>query len=243
MTKVFVYELKRLLTSPLYIAMLAVNALFAWYVLTTDIVAGIAYTAPFSVWSSCAYVGRTLPLSTITVLLLQAGYYGRQQKRVEILTSATPMTHAQTLAIRTAALGACFLLICLVESALKAVFYAAFFGYYGFGAFVLPALLEVIPCFVLAVSVGHLAGRVHPGLVYALLPIVFAAGFLGTTGAFDLFSAGFFSNYPLTLPIGADGEPDFAISAVWLLARAVYFALGAGLLFANMAFRSKAKRA
>ena len=124
-----------MLTSGLYIAMLAVNTVFAWYALTTEVIGGIAYTAPFSVWSSCAYIGKTLPIAIITILLLQAGYYGKQQERVEIITSAAPMTYAQTMMIRTAVLGICFLVICLVDSLLGAVFFAAFFGYYGFGAF------------------------------------------------------------------------------------------------------------
>lgn len=243
MIKVFGYELKRLLTSGLFIAMLAVNAVFAWYVLTTEIIEGIAYTAPFSVWSSCAFIGKTLPIAIITVLLLQAGYYGKQQKHVEILTSATPMTYTQTLLIRTAVLGICFLMICLVDGLLGAVFFAAFFGYYGFDVFILPALLEIIPCFVFAVGIGHLAGRLHGGLLYALLPAVFIAGFLGVTGAFDLFGGGFFSSYPLTLPVGADGEPEFAINSVWLLARLTYLAIGAAAIFVNIATRPKIRRA
>lgn len=232
-----------MLTSGLYIAMLAVNAVFAWYVLTTEIIEGIAYTAPFSVWSSCAYIGKTLPIAIITVLLLQAGYYGKQQKRVEIITSAAPMTYAQTLLIRTAVLGVCFLIICLVDSLLGAVFFASFFGYYGFGAFIIPALLEIIPCFAFAVGIGHLAGRLHCSLVYALLPIAFIAGFLGASGAFDIFGGGFFSAYPLTLPVGADGEPEFAMNSVWLLARLIYLVLGAALIFVNIVSRPKVKRA
>lgn len=223
--------------------MLIVNAVFAWYILTTDIIAGIAYTAPFSVWSSCAYIGKTLPLSIIIVLLLQAGYYGKQQKRVEILTSSAPITHARTLLIRTAALGVCFIVVCLVDVILGTVFYAAFFGYYDFGTFILPALLEIIPCFFFIVGIGHLAGRIHQGLVYALLPIVFVVGFIGTSGAFDLFGGGFFSSYPLTLPVNSDGEPNFAFNAVWIIARVVYLTLGAGSLFLNNALRPRVKRA
>lgn len=243
MIKVFGYELKRLLTSGLFIAMLIVNAVFAWYILTTDIIAGIAYTAPFSVWSRCAYIGKKLPLSAITVLLIQAGYYGKQQKRVEILTSAAPVTYANMLLIRTAALGVCFFVICLIDGLLGAVFYAAFFEYYGFGSFILPALLEIIPCFALAVGIGHLAGRIHQGLVYALLPIVFIMGFFGASGAFDLFGGGFFSAYPLTLPVNSDGEPDFTFNALWIIARVVYLALGAGSLLVNITLRPKVKRA
>ena len=223
--------------------MLAVNAVFAWYVLTTEIIEGIAYTAPFSVWSNCAYIGKTLPIAIITVLLLQAGYYGKQQKRVEILTSAAPITYAKTLLIRTAVLGLCFLIICIVDSLLGAVFFAAFFEYYRFGAFILPALLEIIPCFVFTVGIGHLVGRLHGGLIYVLLPAVFIVGFLGVTGAFDLFGGGFFSSYPLTLPVGVDGEPEFAINSVWLIARLIYLAIGAGIILINIALRPKIKRA
>lgn len=176
-------------------------------------------------------------------MLLQAGYYGKQQKRVEILISAAPITHTKTLMIRTAALGVCFLIICLIESVLGAVFYASFFGYYGFGAFILPALLEIIPCFVFSVGIGHLAGRIHQGLVYALLPIVFITGFLGAAGAFDLFGGGFFSAYPLTLPVNSDGEPGFVMNSTWLLARFIYLVAGAAILIANSAFRPKIKRA
>lgn len=243
MIKVFGYELKRLLTSGLFAAMLAVNAVFAWYMLTTEIIEGVAYTAPFSAWSACAYIGKTLPLSIITVLLLQAGYYGKQQKHVDILTGSTPLTHAQSLLLRTAVLGVCFLVICLVDSVLGAVFCAAFFGYYGFGVFILPALLEMIPCFVFAVGIGHLAGRIHQGLVYALLPIAFIAGFLGVTGAFDLFCGGFFSAYPLTLPVNSNGEPEFALDSAWLLARFIYMAAGAAIIIANSAIQPKIKRA
>ncbi len=243
MIKVFGYELKRLLTSGLFITMLIVNAVFAWYILTTDIIAGIAFTAPFSVWSSCAYIGKTLPIAIVTVLLLQAGYYGNRQKRVEILTSAAPMTYTRTLLIRTAVLGICFLVICIADSLLGAVFFAAFFGYYGFGAFILPALLEIIPCFVFAAGIGHLAGRLHCGLIYALLPAVFIAGFFGTAGAFDLFGGAFFSAYPMTLPAGADGEPEFVTDTVWLLARLMYLVIGAAALFVNTALRPKIKRA
>lgn len=243
MIKVFGYELKRLLTSWLFIAMLAVNTIFAWYILTTEIIEGIAYTAPFSVWSNCAYIGNTLPLSIITILLLQAGYYGKQQKRVDILIGASPITHVQRLLLKTAALGVCFLIICLIDSVLGAVFYAAFFGYYGFDVFILPALLEIIPCFVFSVGIGHLAGRIHQGLVYALLPIVFIAGFLGAAGAFDLFGGGYFSAYPLTLPVNSDGEPEFVINSAWLLARFIYLIAGASILIVNSAFRPKIKRA
>ena len=37
--------------------------------------------------------------------------------------------------------------------------------------FILPALLEIIPCFVFSVGIGHLAGRIHQGLVNKIVMI------------------------------------------------------------------------
>lgn len=243
MIKVFGYELKRLLTSGLFIAMLLVNGVFAWYILTTEIIEGIAYTAPFSVWSGCAYTGKTLPLSIITILLLQAGYYGKRQKQVEILISSSPVTYGQTVLIRTAALGVSFLIICLVQGILEIIFFSVFFGYYDFWRFIIPVILEIVPCFVLCTGFGHLAGRFHCGLVYALLPVAFILGYMGISGAFDFFGNGFFSSYPLMLPVGQSGEPDFAMSSVRLTARLIYLLAGIGIIAADIIIPPKIKRA
>ena len=87
--KILCYELRRTLLNRLFPGLLLVNGLYAWFLLSYDIVLGTAYTAPFSVWSYCTYLGKTLPVAAVTVLLLLSNYYSRKQKQIEELTAAT----------------------------------------------------------------------------------------------------------------------------------------------------------
>lgn len=107
--------------------MLLANGFFAWYVLTTDIILGTCFTAPFSLWSYCTYLGKVMPISMITILLLLAGYYGKKQKRVEILTTATPVTLATQMLIRTLIIFICFTILCFIIICLALYFYLHFF--------------------------------------------------------------------------------------------------------------------
>lgn len=239
MIKIFGYELKRILVSWLFFAMLVANGVFAWFVLSTEIIMGIAYTAPFSVWSYCAYIGKTMLIAMITVLLMLAGYYGKKQKRVEILTLATPIKPAQQLIIRTAVLGVCFAILCIEAAVLAAVFYSSLFHYTSFGIYIMPSVLLVVSCFVFAIGLGHLAGRVHQGLVYMLLAILFIIGIGGITNDFDLFGSGYFSTYPLSLPTDGSGEVLYVMDGAWVAARLVYLVVGILLFVVNIRVKYK----
>lgn len=234
MNKIFYYELRRAVCSWLFLAMLLINAVYAWYVLTTDIIRGIAYTAPFSVWSFCAYMGKTMPAAVITVLLVLAGYYGKKQKQAEILTCAVPVTMAQQLLIRTAVLGVCFAFLLLVIAVISAVFYITFFGYDDFGVFLVPGILLAVPCFLAAAGLGFLLGGVHQGLVYVLAGLMAVLAVAAEEQVFDFFSAGYFAAYAAALEPGRDGEPDFYMEPLWIAARLGYFAAGAMLVWWNM---------
>ena len=154
-----------MLLNKLFFGMLLVNGLFAWFILSFDIIMGVAYTAPFSVWSYCVYLGKTLPLAMITILLLLANYYSRKQKQVEILTSATPVSSFCQIMIRTMAAGICFLLIYLVVIGLALLFYISFFRFHDFVAFILPSVLLLLPCFLFFVGLGQLLGSIHRSLI------------------------------------------------------------------------------
>ncbi len=222
--KILCYELRRALLNRLFPGLLLVNGLYAWFLLSYDIVLGTAYTAPFSVWSYCTYLGRALPVAAVTVLLMLSNYYSRKQKQVEVLTAATPVPPFSQVLIRTLAAGSCFLLICLVEIALSLLFYIQFFRFHDFAAFILPTLLLILPCFILINGLGQLLGSLHRSLIYALMLPVLALHSI--PGVFDLFGAGYFSTVPLTLPVGADGEPAFTVSAAFTATRLSYAALG-----------------
>lgn len=231
-----------MLFNRIFLGMLLVNGLFAWFVLSTDVIMGIAYMAPFSIWSFCAYLGKTLPLATVTILLLLSGYYSRKQKQVEVLISATPVSSLCHVLIRTLAAGICFLLICLVVTALALFFYVRFFRFHDFAAFIVPSLLILLPCFVLFAGLGQLLGSLHQSFLYVLMLAAFAAGSI--QNVLDVFGAGYFSTYPLTLPPGADGEPAFEMGAAFILVRAMYLAAGAGCIYFTVALsKRKGRRA
>lgn len=232
--KLFYYELKRLICNRTFPGMLLLNGVYAWFVLRSDILMGVACTAPFSVWSYCAYLGKTLPLAVMTALLLLAGYYSRRQKKVEILTDATPATPCMQTLLRTAATGTCFILVCILIMLAAFMFYARLFRFHDFGAFFLPSLLMMLPCFLFCAGLGQLLGRIHQSLVYLLILILFAAGFFGLSDTADLFGTGYFRNYPLTLPTGADGEPAFVLTAAFIRARAAWLVTGALCIYINI---------
>lgn len=231
MRKLWKYELRRLVWNKFFIGLLVINGLYAWYILTTDIVAGVAYTAPFSCWSFGAYLGKVLPISILTVFFLLTFFYSKKEKQVQVLTGATPLSPIRYALIRSGAVAVCFLLISTLAVGLGLCFYASFFDYWNFAAFFYPALLILPPCFVFALGVGLLAGRIHAGLLYVLMLITLAVGLTGLSGAFDFFGAGYFSTYPIGLPVVAGGEPAFAVGAGFWIARVFYLAIG-GLLFA-----------
>lgn len=244
MNKIFRYELRRLVWNKFFIGLLVINGIYAWYVLTTETIAGAAYTAPFSLWSFGAYLAAVIPFSIITVLFLLSVYYSRKEKQVEILTTATPVNKVHYVLIRSAAITICFLIICAVIYGLGIYFYITFFDYWSFIPFLLPTGMIMLPCLLFTLGIGHLVGRIHQGLLYAFMIIVFVVGFVGFGGNFDFFGSWYFGSYPISLPVGIDGEPGFTISTGFLIARLVYLVIGGVLLTIGIsAGQQKAKKA
>ena len=199
-----------------------------------------AYNAPCYVWSFCAYLGKTLPLAMITVLLLLANYYSRQQKQVEILTSATPVTSFCQTMIRTLAAGICFVIIYFVVIALALLFYVSFFRFHDFAAFILPSVLLLLPCFLFFAGLGQLLGSIHQSLIYVLMMLAFA--FNGLPNAFDFFGAGYFSTFPLSLPVSIDGEPAFKIGVPFIIIRLLYLMIGITCIYLTTTILSRKSR-
>ena len=231
MAKILKYELRRLLLNKFFIGLLVINGIFAWYILVSDTIAGVAYTAPFSVWSFSAYLSSVLPMATITLLFLLTFFHSKKEKQVKVLTTATPVDAFRYAMIRNIAVALGFLLILILEIGMSVYFYSALFAFREYTAFIIPALVTIVPCFVFALGAGHLAGRIHPGLLYALMPVAFAMAFARLPGGFDPFGGGYYTSAPLSLPIGADGEPAFVLNAVFIAARALYSAVGIAFFF------------
>ena len=243
MTKVIGYELRRMLCSWHFLAMLLVNGVYAWYVLTTDIIIGIAYTAPFSIWSHCVYVGKLLPIMMASILLLQANYYGKKQRLADLLTVAAPITQAQILWIRTLVLGVGFFVLCMLAGGLSVLFNRSFFGIERFAAYLLPDVLILLPCFAVAAAIGHLFGKLHPALLYGLAVAAVLLGQIKGSGPADFYCDGFFASMPLELPLWNDEEPAFCMDMGWLLVRLFYLAIGGVLMLFHMKYKAKPTRA
>lgn len=242
MSKIFKYELRRLLWNKFFIILLLINVAYAWYVLTTDIIAGIAYTAPFSAWSFGAYLGKVMPIAVLTVMFLLTFYYSKKEKQTEILTSATPVNQTHYTLVRSLTLAVCFLIICTVLFSLSVYFYIMFFDYRDFSEFIIPMLIIPIPCFVFALGIGHFTGRIHSGFLYVSMITLTALGFTEISGAFDFFSSGYFSSYPVALPVRIDGEPAFTLSLGFWIARLVYLSIGVLLLAISISYSKRKPR-
>jgi len=230
LSKIFKYELKRLLLNKFYISLLIINGIFAWYVLSSEIILGLAFTAPFSSWSFGAYLAWIMPMAMLTTLFLLSFYYSKNERQVEVLTMATPVDRIKYAMIRNTVVTLGFLLVCIVAFGLSIFFYASLFGYIALAAFVLPAIITIVPGFILFMGLGSFVGRINPGFLYVLIPISFIMGFVQQPLALDIFGGGYYSNFPLTLPVGLDGEPAFVLSASFIVTRTLYLIIG-GLLW------------
>ena len=146
--------------------------------------------------------------------------------------------------IRCAAITVGFAITISVLLILSGYFYIRFFDYNHFAPFILPFVITLIPGFSVILGLGMLVGRIHQGLIYVLMLIVLILGFAGIGGSFDFFGNGYFSSYPISMPVGADGEPEFAVSTGFLLARVFYLVAGVALMTMSVYItRQKAQRA
>jgi len=231
MSKIFRYELRRALLNKLYICLLIINGIYAWFVLSTQIVIGAAFTAPFSTWSFGAFLAGVMPMAILTTLFLLSIYYSKNAKQAEALTSATPVDTAMYTLIKNAAVTLGFLLICVIAIILCVIFYGTVFNYWHFARFILPAIVIIVPGFVFFMGLGRWLGGIRPWLLYVLIPVSLGLTSIRMPGVLDFFGTEYFNNYPLGLPVGTDGEPAFVFSAMFLLVRVLYLVAG-GILWA-----------
>jgi Ni,Fe-hydrogenase I cytochrome b subunit len=61
-------------------------------------------------------------------------------------------------------------------------------------------------------------------LAMSFVPMSGALNFVG------LFGGNFYASFPLSLPLAADGEPAFTLSAAFVTVRVIYFVAGMVLL-------------
>ncbi len=239
MSKIFKYELKRLILNKFFIALLVITVLYSYIILRRDIIVGVAYTAPFSSWSYGMYLAEVLPLLLITLLFFITYMYSNQEKQVKQLTFATPVSPLKYALVKCLAMAVGYSIISLFVILLSFIFYSVIFGFYGFANFIIPILITLIPSMLFIFGVSLFVGSVQPNLLYALMIFVLLIGFLPLPGFFDLYGGHLFSTYPLKLPVGLDGEPIYSLPISFLLGKIFYCATGVSLMFYGIRRYSK----
>ena len=227
MSVIFWYEFKRLICNRIFLALLLISVLYSYMILNREIILGIAFTAPFSSWSFGSYLSGIMPLLMITLLFFITFMYSDHEKRVRQLTFAAPLDTVKLLLVKCASIIAAFLVIALFVIVLAFIFYAVLFGFTGFGNFIIPIVITVLPCLIFFLGAAFLLGKVQYNFLYVLMIAVLLLAFLPLPAFLDLYGGSFFGTYPLTLPIGPDGEPAFYLPASFILGRLFYCAAGA----------------
>ena len=226
MGKVFRYELHRLVYSKIFLGLLIVLSAYGWQMLSTETILGVAHTAPFSPWSFGCYLTQLLPLLSLSLLFFLWDISSGKAKRVEILSSATPVEPGKLMAVKGLAVAAAWGLLALVVAGMGIAFLLYLFkGAVPVWQLLGAAALALLPPLIFLLGAGLLAGRKNAALVLILVPAAALLALLPLPAFAQLFPTGFFSEYPLTLGL----DPALRVSAGFLLGRAAYTAIGLGL--------------
>jgi ABC-2 type transport system permease protein len=234
LTKLFKYELRRLLINKFFLGLLIVAALYSNYLLETVVILGVSNTAPFSGWSYGMFLAKVLPILLIALLFFISFLYSKEEKGISTLRNATSINLRALVLLRCSAMIIGFLLIAAIPIGLSLWFYANNFHFTNFGGFILPILITLLPAMLFILGLGMTAGRLHPGFLYALMLIMLLFSYLPMPYSIDLFGSNFFQSFPATLPLGADGEPAFVVPvAVWI-GKTVYLISGIVLTISGL---------
>lgn len=240
MSKLFRYELHRMVCSKIFLGLLAVLLWFAWQVLTGQTILGTAHTAPFSPWSFGAYLSALLPLLSLSLLFFLWEVCSGAARQVEILADATPTEHGRLLFLKGCAAASAWLLLALAAAGLGLGFLLVLFGEaVPVGELLAAAALVLLPPLAFLLGVGLLLGRIRPGLIFLLLPAVVCFALCPLPMPVQLFAGQLFSVYPLDLGL----DPDLSVPLSVLIGRLAYGAAGLAAAAAAGAGRRKARGA
>lgn len=223
MSKLFKYELKRLILNRFFWGLLIISALYSRQIMCEDIIFGVSNTAPFSGWSYGAYLTKVLPILLIALLFFISFLYSKQEKKVQSLTKATPIDPFSFKMLRCGTIIIAFILISAVPIVYSLWFYKVNFHFTSFGNFLLPIIITLAPSMLFVFGAGMLGGRYHQGIIFVLMVLVIAINYIPLPYAIDLFGGNFFTKYPEDL---GTVEPAFFIPTSVLVGKFIYALLG-----------------
>ena len=177
------------------------------------------------------YLARVLPLLLITLIFFITFLYSKEEKLVKQLTFATPVSPLKYGLIKCLTIAVGCIIISLFVIVISLLFYGVIFKFYGFAEFIIPTLITLIPALIFIFGAGLVIGSIHPNLLYVLIILVLLIGFLPLPTSIDLYGGHLYGTYPLTLPVGLDGEPAFSLPTSFLLGKVFFSLIGLGMIF------------
>lgn len=207
-----------------------ITMLYSYQILRKDIIVGIAFTAPFSSWSYGMYLAKVLPLLLITLIFFISFLYSKEEKQVKQLIFATPIDPLKYGFTRCLAIIVGYMLISIFVIGISFLFYVLIFRFYTFIDFIVPSLITLIPALLLVLGIGLVIASIHPNLLYVLIIFILLIGFLPLPTFVDLYGTQTFNTYPLTLPVGTDGEPPFILPKLFILGKAFFLVIGISMI-------------
>lgn len=227
MSRIFKYELKRLIMNKFFLGLLIISAIYSHEVMTRDIILGVANTAPFSGWSYGAYLAKVLPILLVALLFFISFLYSKQEMSVQALTKATPINQCKFQMLRYGTIIIAFILISAVPIIYSLCFYSVNFHFLNFESLVLPVVITLLPAILFLFGLGSLGGRCHQGIIFALMVVVLLINYVPLPYEIDLFGGNFFEKYPASLNLV---EPAFSMPVSVIIGKLIFSLVGLGMM-------------
>ncbi|MCG4580941.1 hypothetical protein [Clostridium cochlearium] len=227
MSRIFKYELKRLIINKFFLGLLIISALYSHEIMCEYIILGVSNTAPFSGWSYGTYLAKILPILLVTLLFFISFLYQKQEKSVQALTKATPIDPFKFQMLRFGTIIMGFVLISAVPIIYSLCFYALNFDFTNFRSLVLPTVITLLPAMLFVFGLGVFGGQYHQGVVFVLMVVVILVSFIPLPYIVDLFGGNFFTEYPKSLNVV---EPAFSIPTSVVIGKVIYGLTGLGMM-------------
>ena len=230
MRKIFRYECKRLICNKFFIGLVLAILFYGRQVLNHVTILGVSRTAPFSPWSFGDYLSRMLPLLWIGALFFLTFFTSKAERRIEVLTSATPVKPHLYGLVRCCAALVGTALLSLTVILLAAAFYGQMFHWYSWNSLFLPTFLTLVPPLIFALGSGWLLGRLRPWLIFVWMPLPFLMTALPLPEYLGLLNGSVFVDRPMTLGVL---DPAFSLPTGTVVTQCVLFLTGIGCSLKN----------
>ncbi len=227
MSKIIIYELRRLLWNKVFFGILVICLGFGFSLLQGEIIMGVSNTAPFSPWSFGSYLSQLIPVICLGELFFLTFFFSDKKRKVNSIIQTTPISPWHYALIRCGTVLAGTLLLAICAIILYLVSYSVLFGKFNYGALVFPAFLALFPVMLFCLGVGYKLGNIHSVFLYLLMFVVFVLSAMPIQPILDFSMGSFFKTQPLQLGIL---DPAFTVTYPLLCGRVMYTMVGVLLL-------------